>query len=148
MRNIFHSIATLLTFCLLAGTGLLSPTGSASAPCDQPAWFAPATLQAVGTRTNRVELADLNGDGILDLVACQSEAQDGGVNNTIAVMLGGGSGGIGDGTFGPPQFHTVGPHPVGIAIADFDGDGHLDLVVTTMGDSKVWFLHGLGVESH
>jgi hypothetical protein len=144
MRRAHESLATALTLCLVAGTGLVLPPTRASAVCVQPALFGPAARQTVGTRTNRVELADLNEDGILDLVACQSETSGGGLNHTVAVMLGGGSGGTGDGTFGPPQLYTVGPHPVGIALADFDADGHLDLVVTTMGDNNVSFLHGLG----
>ena len=138
MRSVRHTFATALTVCLLAGAGFLLPVTGARAACDQPALFGPATLQAVGLRTNRVELADLNGDGILDLVACTSYTPSGGTSTQVAVMFGSGGG-----TFGTPRLYAVGPTPGSIALADFDGDSHLDLVVTTMADNNVWFLRGL-----
>ena len=144
MRSVRRSLATALSFGLLAATGLLLPAVVASAACDQAAWFGPAALQNLGARTNRVELADLNGDGILDLVTCNSGTLTGGISNSISVLLGQGTGGRGDGTFGMPELYTVGPSPLGIALADFDGDRHLDLVVTTTADDSLWFLHGRG----
>jgi hypothetical protein len=144
MRSVSRLLAAPLALCLLAGACLLLPAATASAACDQPAWFTAATYQTVSSRTNRVELADLNGDDILDLVACRYYDLSGGTSYSVSVLLGNGSGGKGDGTFGTPQTYTVGPAPRGIALADFDGDGQFDLVVTTSGDDNVWFLHGLG----
>jgi hypothetical protein len=39
--------------------------------------------------------------------------------------------GKGDGTFGPSTQYTVGGSGEAIAIADVNGDGHLDIIVAT-----------------
>src|SRR5262249_60076682 len=69
-------------------------------------------------------VADLNGDGKLDLVATN------GNDNTVSVLLGNG-----DGTFQTQRtFTTVGSStgqsPNGIAVADVNKDGKPDLVVS------------------
>ena len=65
-----------------------------------------------------VKLADLNGDGIPDLIVANS-----GSNNVLVYP------GLGNGQFGPAVngghgFFT-GTNPVGITVADFNGDGSL-----------------------
>src|SRR5208337_3373548 len=52
--------------------------------------------------------------------------------------------GIGDGTFHPQQTYPVGADPQGIAVADFNGDGHADLAVTNQADNTVSVLLGTG----
>ena len=67
--------------------------------------------------------ADLNADGKLDLVV-----SSGGTSATISVLLGNG-----DGTFGSPTVYTsnlLSIYSASIAVADFNGDGKLDLAVT------------------
>ncbi len=67
--------------------------------------------------------ADLNADGKLDLVV-----SSGGTSGTISVLLGNG-----DGTFGSPIVYTsnlLSIYSASIAVADFNGDGKLDLAVT------------------
>jgi len=67
--------------------------------------------------------ADLNGDGKLDLVA-----PSGGTSATISVLLGNG-----DGTFGSPIVYTsnlLSIYSAQIAVADFNGDGKLDVALT------------------
>src|SRR5262249_23547065 len=77
--------------------------------------------------------ADLNGDGILDLVI-QNPGSVSVISPTMTVVLGNG-----DGTFGPPvQFSgsdgspggvpSGGATPTGVAVADFNGDGKPDII--------------------
>ena len=66
---------------------------------------------------------DLNADGKLDLVV-----SSGGTSATISMLLGNG-----DGTFGSPLVYTsnlLSIYSTSIAVADFNGDGKLDLALT------------------
>ena len=63
---------------------------------------------------------DFNGDGVLDVVAPDS----GGV--TVNVLLG-----KGDGTLLAAQQFPCGANPFGVALADLDLDGKLDIIQTT-----------------
>jgi hypothetical protein len=69
--------------------------------------------------------ADLNHDGIEDLVVTNNV-----VNGRVSVLLGQGSGGKGNGTFGTPTSRAAGDRPYGLVVGDFDEDGISDLVVT------------------
>ena len=60
-------------------------------------------------------LADIDGDGALDLVTSQDAA------NTVTVVLG-----HGDGSFGLPVTYPV-PNPSLMVVADLDGDGRPDI---------------------
>jgi hypothetical protein len=80
-----------------------------------------------------VRLADVNGDGRLDLIAANSGA------NSVSVLLGNG-----DGSFQNPQSFAVGITPNSVEGADVNGDGHLDLVVTNFVSKTVSVLLGNG----
>jgi hypothetical protein len=80
-----------------------------------------------------VKLADLNGDGIADLIVANS-----GSNNVLVYP------GLPGGQFGPVVngghgFFT-GTNPVGISVADVDGDDRPDLVVADKGSNQVSIL--------
>jgi hypothetical protein len=59
----------------------------------------------------------------------------------VAVLLG-----KGDGTFGRPNYHAVGPGATGVAVADVDKDGKPDVIVTDMAlrSGSVQILLGTG----
>jgi hypothetical protein len=83
----------------------------------------PLTYPSGGELAASVALADVNGDGKLDLVAtnqCLSYASCGGV----AVLLGNG-----DGTFRPPLAYILGVNAGPVVVADVNGDGKPDLVI-------------------
>jgi hypothetical protein len=78
-------------------------------------------------------VADLNGDGNLDLVSVNEDA------GTVSVLLGNG-----DGTFQDAVSYATGGTPRAIAVGDLTGTGTLDLVVAGYLDSGVDVLLGNG----
>lgn len=79
---------------------------------------------AVGQQPAAIVVYDFNRDGKLDL-AVLNVAGNGSGNGTVSVLLGNG-----DGTFQTAKTYDVGgPNPTTIAVADFNGDGKLDLAV-------------------
>src|SRR5262249_223564 len=77
----------------------------------------PKTDYQVGAGANGAVLADLNGDGHLDIL---SENFDG---HNLSVLLG-----HGDGTFGSKTDFSVSGNPIGAAVGGPNGDGKLDRV--------------------
>src|SRR5579871_355130 len=86
-----------------------------------PSFVAPANY-ATGGHPLVLALADLNGDGVTDLVTGNSEG-------TVSVLLGNG-----DNSFQAPQITTIGGGRItSVAVADFNGDGIPDLVTANAG---------------
>jgi hypothetical protein len=78
----------------------------------------------VGNNPQTIAKADLNGDGITDLVLPNFDANVA----RVSILFG-----KRDGSFQPPFFvNTSGVAAFQAAIADFNGDGHLDMAVTTL----------------
>ncbi|MBO6514842.1 MAG: VCBS repeat-containing protein, partial [Phycisphaerales bacterium] len=71
----------------------------------------------VGASPSSVALADLNGDGFLDIVAVNSGA------NSVSALLG-----VGDGSFSEFQGFAVGTVPSSVALTDVNGDDLVDVV--------------------
>ncbi len=86
--------------------------------------FAPAVNYPTGIVAASITVADLNGDGRLDLAVANENS------DTVSVLLG-----RGDGTFQASVNYPAGPGPAEIASGDFNGDGKLDLVVANAGGS-------------
>ena len=83
--------------------------------------FQPPVSYTVPDYAASVTVADLNGDGKLDLAVPSS-------GGTVSILLGNG-----DGTFQPAVNYPAGYAPASVAVGDFNGDGKLDLAVANFG---------------
>jgi hypothetical protein len=83
------------------------------------------SMVGAGGDASAYATGDMNGDGALDLLACDSNL------NTVDVFLG-----AGDGTFGSAVTLSTSSDiygPDAAAVADFNGDGKLDLAIALTG---------------
>ena len=88
---------------------------------------APLSYSSGGCGVPYVSLADVNSDGRPDLIVSTSSQSNCSLLDPglVSVLLGNG-----DGTFQSPiSYSSGGGMPKQVAIADFNGDGHLDLAV-------------------
>ncbi len=89
------------------------------------AFGAPATFQASPSGLRELALGDMDGDGHLDVVGLTVFSA--GPPTFAAVHL---LQGFGDGTLGPYASFTTEPLPTGLALADLNADGSLDVVTS------------------
>ncbi len=106
-------------------TSTLSVLLNTTAPGAATPTFAPEADFATGVYPVSVAIADLNGDGKPDLVAVSQNP------NILTVLLNTTAPGATKPTFAPMMTFATGPGPSSVAIADLNGDGRPDLVVTT-----------------
>ncbi|MGB9418980.1 MAG: FG-GAP-like repeat-containing protein [Acidobacteriaceae bacterium] len=92
--------------------------------------FAAPVIYATDELPSGLSVADLNGDGKLDLIATGSK---------VDVFLGNG-----DGTFPTRVDYAVTGFPQQLATGDFDGDGKLDIAVTAYSPGMLEILFGNG----
>ena len=96
---------------------------------------APVSPIAVGSVPDGLVTGDFNGDGKPDLAVANEN------DNNVTVLLGDGSGGF---TAAPGSPFPAGLVPIGLAIADFNGDGKPDLAVVNVRGNNVSLLLGNG----
>lgn len=102
-----------------------------------PAFF------STGIQPNGFEMADVDGDGELDLLTANLGQE--GTPGTISVLLGNGLGAFGASSAIelPLSTNQTAAHLLAVKAADFDGDGQADLV-TSFADSRIAFFRGNG----
>lgn len=74
---------------------------------------------AAGNFPTSIAVADINGDGLTDVMVTNSG------DNTVSVLLR-----RSDGTFASQVTYGTGPEPVAVAVGDFNKDGNVDIAVT------------------
>lgn len=89
-----------------------------------PALFEPVTKVAAGTNAHGVSVADVNGDGDLDLVVATTG------DDAVVILLG-----DGDGGFAASGSYPTGVHPKFATTGDFNGDGDLDFASANQDDT-------------
>jgi hypothetical protein len=112
------------TVAILLGNG----DGSFQSPVQYP----------VGNIPEQVATGDFNGDGRLDLAVSDEDCCAYSVKK-VSILLGNG-----DGTFQPHVDYTAGAGPNGVAVADFNADGKLDLAVSNLSANTISILLGNG----
>jgi hypothetical protein len=86
--------------------------------------FAAPINSPTNSQPEGIARGDFRGVGTDDLVVANNGFNDGAASS-LSLLLGNG-----DGTFQPAVQLDVRPNPFGVAVGDFNGDGHLDLVVS------------------
>lgn len=89
-------------------------------------WSGPIHNPSGGVEPDDVEVADLDGDGILDAVVSNQDS------NSVSTLLG-----LGGGSLGAPSIVGTGVRPGDLELADLDGNGSPDLTVANRDSSTV-----------
>jgi hypothetical protein len=140
---VLATLSTLSAWAQVKSTKHASPeSGNAkiNATTSNPPVFLPAvTYASGGQNATSVAVADVNGDGIPDVLVtngCGTNC----VHGSVGVLLG-----DGDGTFQTAvTYGSGGQDATSVAVGDLNGDGRPDLAVVNGGSTKVGVLLGNG----
>ena len=134
---------------LLVGGGsarrALTRVGKAEPSVDSPEWIPPlflsATRYSTGGPPTSVAVADVNNDGNPDIVLAECPYPNCTAGpGTVSVFLGNG-----DGTFEDAvSYESGGLNPTAVAVADVNGDGKPDILVTHEDSPSMGVLLGNG----
>jgi len=125
---------------LAVGGGINNPTDANNLSIllgDGKGGFGAPSFYTAGPAPQSMSVADFNGDGISDIAISNSLPV--GQNSTVSVLLGDGRGGFAERI--PLEIGAVGR---GTGVADFNGDGSLDLAVANSDSNTVSVLLGDG----
>jgi hypothetical protein len=92
---------------------------------------------AAGHLPNDIAIADMNGDANPDLVIADHQSP------FVTILLGDGKGEFRPAPGSPVDVHSN-PHPHGVVVADFNEDGHPDVVTDSWGSNQIEVLLGDG----
>jgi uncharacterized repeat protein (TIGR01451 family) len=100
--------------------------------------FAAAVTYSLAAKPRRIAAGDMDGDGHLDLIAGSDDSQGDGGASILR--------GNGDGTFAPETRYPAGDtyEMTSIAVGDIDGDGNLDVAMTSHFRAFVYVFRGNG----
>lgn len=105
---------------------------------DEAGLMGPRRDHAIGPWANRVRVADLDGDGLADIVVSK------GALELVEILFN-----LGGGAFADPVAFDTGGGPIGLTLSDVDGDGHADLIccgptADETGEVRVFHADGAG----
>ena len=115
-------------FPLFALVTLLSWSGLPIPAAAQTVSFITRRDLAVGSLPRSVSVGDFDGDGIVDMAVANAGGSLEFYRGSISVLLG-----KSDGTFQPAVTFGAGVQSWSVTVADFNGDGKLDLAVANAG---------------
>jgi microcompartment protein CcmK/EutM len=113
------------------GSDTVSVLMNTTAPGATTPTFATQVTCATGTGPHAVAVADLNGDGLPDLLVANAGA------GTVSVLMNTTAPGAATPTFATQQSFATGTFPTSVAVADLNGDGFPDLVVANESSDTV-----------
>ena len=93
--------------------------------------FATQQAFATGNQPRSVRTADVNGDGLPDLIVANS------ADDTVSVLLNTTAPGATVPSFSTQQTFATGSFPASVTTADVNGDGKLDLITANLNDGSV-----------
>jgi hypothetical protein len=100
--------------------------------------FAPRVEFAAGTQTNAVAIGDVDGDGKADMAVTHGSGLSLYRNTSVV-------GAITTGSFAARVDFIAGSSPASVAMADFDGDGKVDVAIANQGSNNVSVLRNTAV---